>query len=453
MKTASLHSQTYRRDLGGGLVLRWSTAADRDRLNQLYSYVFRDKADDPPNQVLPHWIGDLMSGRHPLLGPGDFALVEDTDREQIVTATCLLEQTWEYAGIPFAVGRPEVVATHPEYRNRGLVRAVFELIHARSAAFGHLAQGITGIYYYYRQFGYEYALDLGGSRSTYFAAIPQLKEGEAEPYSLRNATLDDLPRIMALYDHDRARVAISARHDEAVWRWLIDGQSSSSLENWHTQLILDSSGQIQGYALVGRRRWEDVVPIFGLTVAPGVSLAAVLPSVLRALQSQAPDIPAPDPKTPPASRISFILGRDHPVYDVLGEKLTHQRRPLYAWYVRVPDLPAFLRHITPALEQRLANSSLAGHSGEVRLDFYRGGLRMVFADGRLMTVEDWQVDHNWGPRGQAGFPPLVFLQLLFGRRSLAELRHAFPDVWADDEVYPLLEALFPPQPAWALPLD
>jgi hypothetical protein len=42
----------------------------------------------------------------------------------------------------------------------------------------------------------------------------------------------------------------------------------------------------------------------------------------------------------------------------------------------------------------------------------------------------------------------VFLQLLFGRRSLADLRYAFPDAWANDEATMLLETLFPQQPSW-----
>src|SRR5690606_27574400 len=133
MNPPSMSDPTYRRRLGGGLVLRWSEASDTERLVELYSYVFRNKPDAPLNERLSAWVRDLMSGRHPLITPGDFALVEDTDRGMIVAATCLLSQTWEYGGIPFPVGRPEIVASHPDYRNRGLIRAVFELIHARSA--------------------------------------------------------------------------------------------------------------------------------------------------------------------------------------------------------------------------------------------------------------------------------------------------------------------------------
>ena len=47
-------------------------------------------------------------------------LVEDTRTGQVVSTMCLIPQTWTYAGIPFAVGRPEAVATHSDYRKRGL---------------------------------------------------------------------------------------------------------------------------------------------------------------------------------------------------------------------------------------------------------------------------------------------------------------------------------------------
>lgn len=458
MSKLSMSNRAYHRDLGGGLVLRWSTPDDTEGLAQLYSAVFRDGPEHPPNRFVASWTHDLMSGRHPLIGPGDFALVEDTDRDAIVTATCLMSNTWEYAGIPFPVGRPEIVATDPDYRNRGLVRAAFELIHARSAARGDLAQGITGIPYYYRQFGYEYALDLGGSRSVPFSAIPRLKPGEAEPYRLREATPEDLPMVLALYERERARtyhgapMLVSIRIDERYWRFTLDGFGPESAEAWRTQLILNGEGRTLGYVLTGPRRWDKAIPVFGLSVEPGISLVAVLPAVLRALELQAPGLITSKPDAPPPDTIRFVLGRTHPVYDVLGEALAPRYDPPYAWYVRVPDLPAFIRHIAPALERRLAASVAAGHSGELRLNFYRGGLRLLFEDGRLAAAEDWRAP-IWSSNPQGGFPPLVFLQLLFGHRSLAELRHAFPDVWASDEATPLLEALFPPQPSWVLPLD
>jgi hypothetical protein len=151
------------------------------------------------------------------------------------------------------------------------------------------------------------------------------------------------------------------------------------------------------------------------------------------------------------SAIRFSLGLEHPAYDILDAKLGPFRGP-YAWYVRVPDLPGFIRHIAPVLEKRLARSVMSGFSGELKITFYRGGLRMAFEAGKLTEATDWRAPETNKSWEGAGFPPLVFLQLLFGYRSLKELRNAFPDCWADEEATLLLNALFPKEVSWVVPL-
>jgi hypothetical protein len=112
--------------------------------------------------------------------------------------------------------------------------------------------------------------------------------------------------------------------------------------------------------------------------------------------------------------------------------------------VRVHDLAGFLRHVAPALEARLADSILVGHTGELALNFYRTGLRLTFAAGRLTAIAPWQPASD--VRGDAAFPDLTFLQLLFGYRSLDELAYAFPDCVArNDGARLLLDTLFPKQ--------
>src|SRR5579883_617807 len=140
-------NRSWRRDLGNGLVMRWSTAEDGEKIADLHGLVHRQQEDAAPNDHYIRQIRGLVNGDHPLMGPQDFAIVEDTGREgePVVASTCLWQHTWAYEGIPFGVGRPEAVATHPEYRRLGLIRALFELVHARSEARGDLVQAITGI--------------------------------------------------------------------------------------------------------------------------------------------------------------------------------------------------------------------------------------------------------------------------------------------------------------------
>jgi hypothetical protein len=95
---------------------------------------------------------------------------------------------------------------------------------------------------------------------------------------------------------------------------------------------------------------------------------------------------------------------------------------------------------------------MSGHSGELKLSFYRDGLRLVFEQGRLTEVAPWPVPESNQQWDGAEFPPLVFLQLIFGYRSLEELRHAFPDCYADEEPALLLNALFPKRVSLVFPL-
>jgi hypothetical protein len=211
-------------------------------------------------------------------------------------------------------------------------------------------------------------------------------------------------------------------------------------------LIVDTSGAAQGFLMVPTKRRRKDLFVRTFEIASGANLQAIMPSVLRALQAYGLQMPTYTPDAPPLHEIGFHLGRSHPVYDVLGDELAPRSERPYAWYVRVPDVPAFIRHIAPILEQRLASSAIAGYSGELKLNFYRGGLRMVFEDGKLTIAERWIVP-AYNANASAGIPALVFLQLLFGYRSLDDLCAIFPDVWAENDANVVLKTLFPAQPS------
>ena len=442
---------TPRRDVGNGLVMRWSTAEDTERIANLHGLVHRDAAEDPPNITAMKVIRRLMHGDHPFMGSHDFGMIEDTSREgnPVVACTCLWKHTWTYEGIPFRVGRPEMVATDAAYRNRGLVRALFEMVHERSEAEGDLVQAITGISYFYRQFGYEYALELEDRRTIPLALIPKAKEGASEPFTLREATASDIPEIAALYNRRRASSIVSESITRKQWLYEIESWKAHPHlgHSLQLQMIVDAGGRTVGFVALDTRRRSKELGVWLLEFAGGVNVQAVMPSVLRALSSYGLSLELVRPDVPPLSEINFYLGSTHPIYEVLGHELQHAMEPPYAWYVRVKDLPAFLLHIAPALEKRLATSPVVGHSGEITLDFYRGGLRMVFERGRLTSAESWRVP-LYGSDASGGFPPLVFLQVLFGHRSIEALGHVFPDVWVSEEARPVLKALFPTRPSF-----
>jgi len=73
-------------------------------------------------------------------------------------------------------------------------------------------------------------------------------------------------------------------------------------------------------------------------------------------------------------------------------------------------------------------------------DWYCAG---CLTGGRLATIEEWKPEPD-RKSGDAGYPGLTFLQLVFGYRSLSELKYAYADCWTKGDQAPvILELLFP----------
>jgi hypothetical protein len=427
------------RDLGDGLVLRRATVADAEKLADFNATVHQDLEE--PDVGIDVWTRDMMRGDHPTTGAGDFLIVEDTRTGAIASSLCSIPQRWSYSGIRFGVGRPEMVGTHPEYRRRGLVRAQFAVIHEWSAERGEAMQVIGGIPWYYRQFGYEMALELETGRFGYPADVPPLDESVTEPYRVRLATEADIPFLAQAYEFGMRRGRVACMRDAAQWRYDIAGHSPTSDMRQDIRVIETTEGTPVGFFGHHPRLWNGGIYVAVYELAPGVSWLSVTPSVLRALRSIGEEYAAVSGER--FDTINFATESEHPVYHVVSSRLCGHLRP-YAWYVRVADLAGFVRHIAPALDARLAGSILVGHSGELKLNFYRTGLHLTFVAGHLTDVVAWQPSAT--ERGLAAFPDLTFLQLLFGYRSLDELQHAFPDCMVrTDEARVLLDTLFPKQ--------
>jgi len=438
--TRSSSPQLLIRDLGDGLILRRSTPADADALADFCSRVHSEHGMDKPDHRIAAWTRDLLTKPHPTFHADDFTVVEEAATGRIVSTLNLISQTWAYEGIPFGVGRPELVGTLPEYRNRGLVRLQFDEVHRWSAARGEMVQAITGIPFYYRQFGYEMALDLAGRRFGTEAQVPKLKDGEQEAYQIRAATEADLPFISTLYDQAQKRYALSCLRTSEIWQYELNRQSETSDEYYGIHVITDNAGGSVGYLQHQNYLGQTGLTALSYEIIPTVSWLAVTSSVVRYLWETGKAYAARDKRE--CTSFGFMLGAEHPAYEASGDRLPSIRDP-YAWYLRVPDLPGFLNHIKPALEKRLADSVGAHSSCELKLNFYRNGVRLVIEDGLLTNIGAWK-PAMLPDEGDASFPGLTFLQVLFGYRSCRELKHAFADCfWEEEETGILLEALFP----------
>jgi hypothetical protein len=332
------------------------------------------------------------------------------------------------------------------------------MFHARSAARGDMVQAITGIEHYYRQFGYEYVLDLDGSRTFAAADVGALPEGETEPYTLRPATIEDVPHLMALYAQSRRGSLVWTEASESDWSYFITAWDMpvvrSQVPNQvglagRMHMIVDRAGNVCGFTWVATRRRTPRLGVWSLELYAGNNWRAVMPSLLRTYCEIGRQLTPMWPDVEPFREIVLAFGRAHPAYTVLDEALHARSGNVYAWYIRIADVGGFLRHIAPLLEARLAASILSGYSGE--LNFYPQRLRLRFAEGKITAVEPWPAP-DYDESTDLGCPRLLFHQLLLGYRSLAELRAIFPDVTVDGGAALLVDILFPKQQSdvWVL---
>ena len=449
------------RDIAPNLVMRRARAEDIAALVDFQSRVHSDAGWNTPDPAVAALVSDLLEGpvRHPGVTPESFTVVEDTQDGSLVSAVEIVSQTWNYGGIPFDVGRLELIGTHPAYRNQGLARQQIEEQHRWSQAAGHHAQVIVGIPYFYRQFGYEMAMPVGGGRNGFEPNVPVLSENEIELFAVRDAVENDLPFIASLYNRAANRAPIWGVRSMDEWRYELNGRRGLNANRKGLRVIVTNDHEERvGYLVVppgivmpgismpgmvtpglgGSQQIPIRYLALGYELSPGHTWYEVTPSVIRWLWAEGQRLA--ESSGGRMASFGLHLGVEHPAYEIVESRLPVKQEP-HAFYVRVPNLPGFLNHISQVLDERLAASSMAGYTGELKISFYQSGITLSFLRGKLTARPYIPSPKTWTV---AAFPGLSFLQLVFGYRSMEELIAASPDAHVDsDESRAILRALFP----------
>jgi hypothetical protein len=444
MNTYVSRSKLIISELGDGLILRHVTLDDIEELAEFNGRVHSPEGWEKAEDAVSILTRDMMTRPHPTFRPEYFLVVEDVNTKQIVSSSNLIPQLWSFQGIEFSVGRPELVGTHPDYRRRGLIRAQFNELHRMSARLGHKMQAITGIPWYYRQFGYEMCVNLGGGYEMPIGLVPPLKKDEQEPYDLRPTRADDLDFITSTYAKSAQRHTLFCIRDEETWLYALQGKTKGSAAHYVLCTIENSQGNRVGFVAHSPKRSGPIIELFGCEIEEGLSWMEIAPSILRYLKTKGMEYNVDDEKHN-LERIKIALGESHPLYDAFPQ-MQWKRHNSYAWYIRIPNLVDFLNALTPALGQRVQNSLISGFTGDVKLNFYDSGVIIMFEDGRIKAVKDWRpVLHE--DEGLVRFPNFTFYQVLLGYRSFSEVEYAYADCYGSAEAKPILDVLFPRKPS------
>ena len=125
---------------------------------------------------------------HPQMTPEDFWIVEDRSTHAVVSTICLIPWTCHWAGVDLRLAQLEMVLTHPDYRRQGLVRTLIKHFFQDVRAREYDLSIVWGIPYYYRQYGFGYAIDGSVAESLPVWRIPDAPSADA-PFGSRCCAL------------------------------------------------------------------------------------------------------------------------------------------------------------------------------------------------------------------------------------------------------------------------
>lgn len=383
--------------LPDGLTLRTARPADLDQIGELL------ERRGEPGDALDH----RLVVEDPDEGWRSCAVVVDGDR--VVSTATLLDETLRLRDVVLPAGQVELVATDEAYEGRGLVRALMSWAHAESARRGHLVQEMVGIPYFYRLFGYEYAIAQPLARR--LTAVPGGGAGDV----VRPAGPADIPALAAFQAAAQAVSDLAVPHPVARWRWLVAHEATRTL-------VVERDGRV---VASGR-----ITPGSGLVAEAAAQDPAAVGDLLDAVARQSE-----------SGRVGVVERPGTLVSSVCEPLMEPAPARAEQYYVRIPDHAAVLEALRPVLSARLAAAGL--ERDEVLLSTYRRHYRFAVGPDGLAPAVVGGPMQDPVEEGGAGVAPDWLASLLFGPWGIEGLARLRPDVTGagDDELF---AALFPP---------
>ena len=411
----SSEGHTSQQNVGEGMILR--TVRDERDIDRYAA--FHTTYEEPLWGIT---CAHLLR-HHPEISHDDFLLVEDEGTGELVSTMCLIPWHCRYEDVDLQVAMLEMVLTHPDYRRRGYIRAQVNRFHQMVNQRHSDLSIVWGIPYFYRQFGYTYAIDMQGADSLPAWAIPDPHDDGQCPYELRQAVMDDVPVLARLYEESMAAVQLHDLRTPGYWQFLLERMQ------FPVRVVEDRhDGRILAYVCTDRKAGSGGTRVLESAVL-GHDVGMFVLGRLKGESGGEVQLGWPQTNT----------------LVQIGRSLGSTPLPVYQWLLRIPDVARLLWKIKPVLERRVAASAFAGLTADVCINLFREAFVFQFKRGKLLKVDPIGfVDASVGADGgDLCIPPEAFVRLVFGYRGLDELRDAWPDIAVKPKSRHLVDVLLP----------
>ena len=362
---------------------------------------------------------------HPRKSKIYWIYIEKIETNELVSMITLMPLEWNFNGVNIPLCEMGLVGTLLEYRHRGLIGTMNKIYEFLMKQEGYLLSVIRGIPYYYRKFGYDFALNLDEHIILNKELIPSK---EIDNIYFQKAIKQDLSFIESVYTKEKENFLISNgfNPDCFLYKFMNDDFDNNFLNTF----IIKRNKESISYFSFGM---SFDYAAYSLTV-PELDDDSMI-KVLQFVRDLNKD----------KDQIVFNVNIDTQfgqfLYSIGGEKDLG-----YGWQIKILDLKEFLLAIRPILEQRIECSSFKGLSQDFVISDYLMSYVLRFKNGRIEGIESKQ-GYPSPESCDVKVPGSNLIKLFLSDKNYKEVKDIVKDSMLKPMSEKLLEVLFPKKPS------
>ena len=338
----------------------------------------------------------------------------DKDKNKYVGILCLLDTPVKYGDVKIKAAEYGIAGTLEEYQGMGLNNNLTELFLEKSNELGYDFLIIEGIPYFYRRYGFNYAVPMTGEKID----LEGLKLQNKDFLQIRKATLDDLDFLVEEYKKTTKIYDLVKIKDREIIRAQISGYDSSVISKDY--FILEKNNKKIAYFTLNKGKTLEICDI-----SPYLTF-----SQYENILSYFKNKKYKTLKTDLKKENKFIK-----YLRVKGSKKTAS----YAYQLKIRAQYSFLKSIKPVLEKRVKNSIYENEEINLYYNNYQDIIHFKLNKGSIFINK---LEKNEGENDFA-LTPQGAVKLFSGDKSMDEITNFLADCYVKEKYSDLIDILFP----------
>ena len=340
--------------------------------------------------------------------------------KQVVAGLVLLPQTWEIGGVRVKVAEMGCVGTNPEFRRKRLQWILNDKFDEYARENGFDLCVLAGIPYFYRQFGYQYAVGLDYSTLIDVKKIPDY----GSKLETRVTKETDIPVMDEILKKTQDKYFVMSLRPQGIW------EMQQKTGTYGGEPFLGMS-LLKQDKLIGYYRYVEDQKKSTLYIRElGFNDEIPVEQIGNKLKKHAVE--------KGLEKVKTAIAHTDQLAEYLVEIGGEINTP-YAWQIKPLDLFGLMQKMKPAFENRLAESQFKGLTKTLAFNFFKFVVKMEIKEGEIKNIEKYYGEES----RTLGFNPYAFIQLITGYKDWQELATSYSDFWVRDGLDDLVDVLFP----------